>query len=229
MIALKVFFWYAMFMQTNPLAKRIVCFGDSNTWGYIPGSKHQRYPANVRWPGALQDLLGNTWEVIEEGLNSRGILNGDSRPGKEGRNAMEYIRPCLDTHDPIDYIVLLLGTNDLKAELNLSTEQIGADLKSLIEVIKTRPSQCRDITPQIIVVVPPILDETTEYTQTGNKYVGAYKKSKDLPRIYEQITKDTESLFVNIQEQLKTGTDGVHLLSESHTALAQAVLQSITN
>ena len=97
-------------MNTNPKAKRILCFGDSNTWGYIPGTKHNRYPADIRWTGVLQQLLGSEFEIIEEALNSRGITKGDSRPGKEGRVGMEYILPCLDSHDPLYYVIVMLGS-----------------------------------------------------------------------------------------------------------------------
>lgn len=118
-------------MNTNPKAKRILCFGDSNTWGYIPGTKHQRYSSDVRWTGVLQNLLGNDYEVIEEGLNSRAINHSDSRLGKEQRNAINYIIACLDSHDPIDHIIVCLGANELKAELKLSSEEVGLELKNL--------------------------------------------------------------------------------------------------
>ena len=48
--------------------KTIVCYGDSNTWGYIPGSAEERYPYDIRWTGVLQRLLGAEYHVIEEGL-----------------------------------------------------------------------------------------------------------------------------------------------------------------
>ena len=136
--------WYNKKMNTNIDAKRILCFGDSNTWGYVPGSKHNRYPSNVRWTGILQNMLGSFFEIIEEGLNSRGIINGDKRPGKEGRSGMEYIVPCLDTHDPLDFIIVFLGTNELKSELNLTSEDIGENLRILINTISNHPSQFRN-------------------------------------------------------------------------------------
>ena len=139
-------------MNTNPSAKRMLCFGDSNTWGYIPGSKHNRYPANVRWPGVLQAALGPNWDVIEEGLNSREIIKGDNRPGKEGRSAIEYILPCLDSHDPLDYVIVCLGTNELKAECALSVEQVGENLKQLVTHILAKPSQFRNEKPKVMIM-----------------------------------------------------------------------------
>ena len=71
--------------------KRILCFGDSYTWGYVPGTDHERFPEDVRFPKVLQKLLGENFEIIEEGLNSRTLINEDGRPGKEGRNGSQYI------------------------------------------------------------------------------------------------------------------------------------------
>ena len=104
---------------------RILCYGDSNTWGYISGSDHQRYEEKERWPRVLANLLGGSFEVIEEGLNSRTLISNDPRVGKEGKNGYEYLIPCLDTHDPIDLVILMLGTNELKKSYNRSAKEIG--------------------------------------------------------------------------------------------------------
>ena len=210
-------------MNTNPLSKKVLCFGDSNTWGYVPLSKHNRYPSDVRWTGILQNILGLGWEVIEEGLNSRGITKGDNRPGKEGRSAIEYIKPCLDTHDPLDYVVVFLGTNELKAEYNLSAENVGENLLVLIKAIQSQPSQFRDVKPQIIIIVPPTVNEQTEYASKGDKYKGAYDKSVGLKNAYLNIATQTSSLILDIQDSLVTGKDGVHLTPESHKLLATSI------
>ena len=108
---------------------RILCYGDSNTWGYISGTDHERYGINERWTKFLQCKLGDRFEVIEEGLNSRTLISNDTRPGKEGKNGYEYLIPCLDTHDPIDLIILMLGTNELKASYNKTAAEIGEMLE----------------------------------------------------------------------------------------------------
>lgn len=212
-------------MNTNPKAKRVLCFGDSNTWGYIPGTKHNRYPADIRWTGVLQQLLGSEFEIIEEALNSRGITKGDSRPGKEGRVGMEYILPCLDSHDPLDYVIVMLGSNELKAEFNFSAEEIGNNLRLLVETISNRVSQFREAKPQVVIVVPPTVDDQTEYCLKDDKYKGAHEKSVQLKSVYSSIAKDTNSFIVDVQDELKTGEDGVHLLEGSHKVLAEAVVR----
>ena len=129
--------------------KRILCYGDSNTWGYISGSDHQRYGKEERWTKLLAKLLGNQFEVIEEGLNSRTLISNDPRPGKEGKNGAEYLIPCLDTHDPIDLVILILGTNELKNTYQKSAEEIGNLLEEyFVKVILGRKSQLADTYPK---------------------------------------------------------------------------------
>jgi lysophospholipase L1-like esterase len=210
-------------MNINPNARRVLCFGDSNTWGYVPGTKSERYPVNIRWTGVLQKLLGDNFEVIEEGLNSRGIVKGDSRPGKEQRSAMEYILACLDSHDPLDFVVVCLGANELKAEFNLSAEEVGKNLEKLIQTITTRPSQFRSIVPQVIIIVPAIINELTDYAKKDGKFVGAMQKSIELKEVLSLVARENNCVLVDVQDQLSTGVDGVHLLVESHQILSEAV------
>ena len=91
--------------------KNILCFGDSNTWGYVPGTGN-RYPKQIRWTGLLQNLLGDSFFIIEEGLNGRTTVLDD--PTRIAKNGMTYLRPCLDSQAPIDLVVMMLGTNDCK-------------------------------------------------------------------------------------------------------------------
>ena len=117
--------------------KTILCYGDSNTWGYVPGSG-KRYVENQRWTGVMQNLLGDSFRVIEEGLNARTTVLDD--PTRAFRNGKEYLIPCLDSHAPIDVIILMLGTNDLKHRFGLSAFDIGANIATLIEMM--RQSSC---------------------------------------------------------------------------------------
>jgi len=213
-------------MNYNPLAKRIMVFGDSLSWGYKPGSKHQRFAADVRWPGKLQALLGNDYEIIEENLNSRGIENGDPRPGKEGRRALDYIEACLDSHDPIDLVIVLLGTNEMKHEMGQSAEDIGASMKKLINIISTRPSQCRDITPNVILMSPPLVNENSEYCMTDNKYLGATEKSKELQKVYSDLAEELDIRFISLNS-VTVGVDGIHIDESSHSEVANLIYKAL--
>jgi len=205
--------------------KRILCFGDSYTWGYIPGTDHERFPDDVRFPKVLQKLLGENFEIIEEGLNSRTLVNEDDRPGKEGRNGSQYLVPCLDTHDPLDLVVLMLGINELKHKFQNSPEDIGNLFeKHFVKVILNRKSQFQDKYPQVLIISLPAINETTEYA--SQRYVGGTKKSEELKEIYFGIAKTNNCHFVSATE-LEVGNDGVHLTKESHIVLANKLNEKI--
>ena len=213
-------------MNINTSAERIMVFGDSLSWGYVPGSKHQRFAANVRWPGKLQQLLGDEYEVIEENLNSRGIEHGDPRPGKEGRRALDYIEPCLDSQDPLDHVLVLLGTNEMKHEMDQSPEEIGLSMQRLLCVIINRRSQFRDESPKVTLISPPMINEETEYCQAGDKYLGATEKSKKLTAVYEQLATQLNIGFVALNGILP-GADGIHIDADEHKKVAELVYQSL--
>ena len=91
--------------------RHILCYGDSNTWGYTPGTG-ERHAPDVRWTGVLRRLLGEGWEVLEEGMNGRTTVFDN--PMSPGRNGSAYLLTCLETHKPLDLVILMLGTNDLR-------------------------------------------------------------------------------------------------------------------
>lgn len=201
--------------------KRILCYGDSNTWGYISGSNHERYSNKERWTRVLATILGSEFEIIEEGLNSRTLTSTDTRPGKEGKNGYEYLIPCLDTHDPLDLVVIMLGTNELKYTFNKNAKEIGDIFEEyFVKTILGRKSQFKDSYPKLLIVTPPIVNEETEYCRAGDKYKGATKKSKELNETYKNIAKKYNCYFLS-NEGLATGIDGVHLTKESHQKLAE--------
>ncbi|MBQ9959278.1 MAG: acylhydrolase, partial [Oscillospiraceae bacterium] len=98
------------------MEKRILCYGDSNTWGYI-GGVGERFGRDVRWTGRLQTLLGSDYTVIEEGLNSRTTVWDD--PVEMHKNGYTYLMPCLQTHRPLDLVIIMLGTNDLERRFHV--------------------------------------------------------------------------------------------------------------
>ena len=206
---------------------RILCYGDSNTWGYISGTDHQRYGDGERWTKLLASLLGDGFEVIEEGLNSRTLLSIDPRPGREGRRGLDYLIPCLDTHDPIDLVILMLGTNELKASYGRSAEWIGDTLEEyFVKTILGRRSQLRGARPKLLIVAPPAVDGTRECCAKGGIYEGAPQKSVELEGIYRGIAERRGCLFLSALP-LATGVDGVHLTAESHRRLAGMLCERI--
>lgn len=201
---------------------RILCYGDSNTWGYISGTDHKRYGENERWTKLLSKKLGNEFEVIEEGLNSRTLISNDTRPGKEGKNGYEYLLPCLDTHDPIDLVIIMLGTNELKKAYNKTIEEVGEIFeKYFIKTILNRKSQIEDKYAEVLIIAPPIADD-----DGSGKYEGALEKSMKFNEVYMKIAKENNCYFID-NKSLNTGIDKVHLTKESHTILAEKIYNKI--
>jgi lysophospholipase L1-like esterase len=130
--------------------KTIVCFGDSNTWGHIPGSDGQRYPREVRWPARLATALAGRAEVISEGLSGR--TSTIESPVAEGRNGLPYLVPCLRSHAPVDILVIFLGTNDAYW---LEPLVVAMSIGRLVKAARAAEAGPDRGAPQIIVVCPP--------------------------------------------------------------------------
>ena len=147
-------------MNTNPKATTVLCYGDSNTWCQKP-DKSGRYPADVRWTGKLQELLGPDFYIIEEGLCSRTTdLEYGRRPGRNGKT---YLEPCLDSHNPLDVVIIMLGTNDLKSDFGRAAAEIADALHGLVLVVQERAKTITGEIPKIILVSPILVDATAPH------------------------------------------------------------------
>jgi lysophospholipase L1-like esterase len=133
-----------------PELRTIVCFGDSNTWGYVPGTDAERFPREVRWPGRLQAALGSGYDVIAEGLNGR--TAAVESPVEDGRNGLPYFLPCLRSHQPVDLVVIFLGTNDVNF---LNDEYVARSVGRLVKLARTSETGPQRSAPQVLVVCPP--------------------------------------------------------------------------
>jgi len=200
---------------------RILCYGDSNTWGYISGTDHQRYDNKERWPKLLQKKLGDDYEIIEEGLNSRTLFTDDTRPGKEGRIGFEYLKPCLYTHDKVDIIILMLGTNELKDSFNNSADNISKMLDKFISYITSFKSQIDGSSPALILSGIPPIGENIVFDNAANpKYKNAYSKAQELIKLCKKYNNQDNLIYVD-NSDLKTGIDCIHITKESHAILAE--------
>ncbi len=209
-------------MNTSSKAKRILCFGDSNTWGFIPGLG-DRYPIEIRWPGVLQNLLGSNFEIIEEGLNARTTELDD--PKNFGKNGIKYLPPCLQTHSPIDSVILFLGTNDLKERFNRTPNQIRDGIENLILTIKN-DVYTYNHEPKIILIAPTIVDESAP--KVKEKYLGAEEKSRQLGNLYFQLSEKYGTKFIDLAKNIKpSNVDGYHLSEESHQKIAKLLFDLI--
>jgi lysophospholipase L1-like esterase len=167
--------------------------------------------------------------VIEEGLNSRTFCIDDPRKGKEGRNGLQYLVPCLDSHDPVHSIVLMLGSNELKEDYKLQAIEIAEMLDEVITTILHRPIQTGKATPDILVVAPPLLDTQAEQCRPEYNYPGSFEKSQSLAELYRQVTQKRGCAFLDAGIHTQAGADGVHITQESHTKLGNALAAFIVS
>lgn len=128
--------------------KRILCFGDSNTYGYIPGGTG-RYSEDIRWTGRLQKRLSSEAIIIEEGLCGRTTVFQDEL--RIGRRGVELLPVLLESHAPLDLVTVMLGTNDCKTVYGASAEVIGKGIEKIIGQIKSISPQAK------ILLISPIL------------------------------------------------------------------------
>ena len=129
----------------------ILCFGDSNTWGYKP-DKSGRYDENIRWTGLLQKKLGSGYHIIEEGLCGRTTVFQDEL--REGRRGLDLIGVTVEMHNPIDLMIIMLGTNDTKERFNASPACIGIGMERLAMKAET-VAAWRGGKPKLLIVAPP--------------------------------------------------------------------------
>jgi lysophospholipase L1-like esterase len=133
--------------------RTVLCFGDSNTWGYVPGSDGERFPRETRWPVRLAAALGGEWEVIAEGLNGR-TASMDS-PTADGRNGLTYLVPCLQSHMPVDILVIYLGTNDVSDRFRLPDADAALAVARLVRAARASEAGPDGGAPDVLVVAPP--------------------------------------------------------------------------
>ena len=210
-------------MNTNPQAVKILCYGDSNTWGYIPVSE-ERYPVDVRWTGLLQSLLGDGYWIIEEGCNGRTTNIED--PDSPGKNGLQYLYPCLRTHNPIDLVILMLGTNDTKFKFHRSAADITSAMKVLLEEISQSAWTRDGNSPQILLLSPPLVDENIE--QAREEFSGAVEKTAQLPALYQSLADEHDALFRDVSQWVSPSPrDGIHLESADHRIVAENLCDAI--
>lgn len=203
---------------------RILCFGDSNTWGYSP-QDGSRYGPSVRWTGVLQNQLGHLYQVIEEGLNGRTTnIDYQNRPG---RNGWSYLLPCLESHYPLDILILCLGTNDLKIEFARSAQDIAAGMEELIKIALGQGLEKPSPQMKVILVAPaPVVEVSRLYVEALK---GAREKVFVLASLYAELAKKYGLSFVDLTQFVTPSPiDGVHLSAEMHLKIAHVFHEVIT-
>ncbi len=203
--------------------KHIVCFGDSNTHGYCAATGG-RYDETERWTKLLQQMLGEEYLILEEGLSGRTTTFDD--PIHESLSGLDYLYPCLMSHEPVDLLVIMLGTNDTKERFGASAGCIALGLKRLIAKAVAATDCWRDGKPRILVVAPKNIDKRYEETLVVNTMgFGCAEKSAKIPSEFQKIAELMGCAFLDantvVSEQ--NHIDFMHLTKEGHQELAEAL------
>jgi lysophospholipase L1-like esterase len=194
--------------------KRILCYGDSNTWGYDPVTQ-DRFDDQTRWPRVLGRILGPGYEVIEEGLGGRTTVWDDPIEGY--KNGRDYLIPCLESHRPLDLVIILLGTNDLKKRFSLSAFDIAQGAGVLVRVVQASLAGRGGQSPPVLLLAPPPLAPLTEY---GEMFAGAASISQKLAAHYARVAQGLGCAFWDTgQVVVSSPLDGIHLEGEQHRRL----------
>ena len=204
--------------------KTVLCYGDSNTYGYVPETG-MRYPWDVRYPGRLQTLLGEDYVVIEEGCNGRTTIYDD--PEEPWKNGLTYLKACLNSHKPIDIVILMLGSNDLKEIFHLTAKEIAGGAGVLVDVIKSFTPEKQGYVPRIILVAPPEIGPDIKSSPFGEKFTQrSVDESKKFARYYKEVAEEKGCEFLNAAEYICSSKyDSLHLTPEGHKKLAEKLCE----
>lgn len=207
--------------------RSVLCYGDSNTYGQIPGqpSPLDRYPRAQRWPGILQRELGPDWYIVEEGLSGRTTVRDDPIEG-DIKNGRTYFRPCMMSHAPLDLIVIMLGTNDLKVRFGQPASEVAMGVGCLIHDVRELAVGPGGKAPEIMLVSPPpMLEDIKEWEAI---FKGAQSKSRELALQFEIIADSLEVHYFDAGSVCECDPrDGFHINAEAHAALGVALAREV--
>ena len=202
--------------------KSVLCFGDSNTYGLKPDGSG-RFEKTERWTGVLSDMLGHLdYEVIEEGLVGRTTVFEDST--RQGRNGSKLLPILLESHGPVDTVVVMLGTNDCKAVYNASPKLIARGAEILLRQIRDNNSAAK-----ILLLSPIHLGDTVWKEEFDPEFdEKSVITSKELKAVFAKLAEEFDCMFLAASDVAKPSeTDQEHLDEKGHLALANAIYKKL--
>lgn len=208
--------------------KNILCYGDSNTWGYIPGSG-KRYDEHTRWTGVLQDSLGAEYRVIENGLNAR--YSVFDSPIKPFLNGLRDLPAALWSQKPLDALVISLGNNDLK---HWTAAQAAAGVGELVSCAMNMdlryPSSTPVFTgaPKILVISPILVSSELEKINPDDELAHAYEQSLLFPKYFAKMCAEWGQPMLDAQLYAQPSEeDGVHMTPAGHCVIGVMVAEKL--
>lgn len=203
--------------------KKIICFGDSNTFGFNPNNG-SRYDSNTRWTGILAKMLGDEFVVAEEGCNNRtGFF---SNPDGVLQSGQKYLPLCLEKHKNINIFIFALGTNDLQKFFSIDENIVREGLKNIINFVrKNNP------TVKIILIPPVVLSENVLQCGFSFQFDSfSIKNSIKMQSVYENIAQEENCEFLNLNQYVSpSADDGLHFDEASHRIIAEKIADKISH
>ena len=204
---------------------RILCYGDSNTWGCATAPRPDgRYADHERWPCVMGAVLGKDWTVIEEGLNGRTTVHADPIEGM-WLDGSSTFTPILRSHMPLDAVAIMLGTNDLKARFSVGPFDIASGIGVLLRQLQRAEAGRNAGVPKAIVVCPPpILAAYGAFDFFGEMLTGGHEKSLRLAPYYRTTAAELGAAFLDAGSVIKSSAyDGIHLDPDMQDRLGKAI------
>lgn len=204
--------------------KSVLLFGDSNFWGFIPGTPAERMPYGTRIPETIQARAGAGFRIVEEALSGR--MTAWEDPLTPDRNGARQLPILLETHRPLDLVAIMLGTNDLKRYMHLSPVDCALGQNRLVDIIEAAGCGPGGARPRILLIAPPLVVDTP--TPYGRLFDGAIEKSLGFADAYRKIAEQRRCLFLDAGSLVATSKrDGIHLDPEAHRKLGEAIAEAV--
>ena len=208
--------------------KRILCYGDSNTYGHDPLhyneilEKYERFPEDVRWPGVMANLLGSQYKVWEAGLCGRTTAFDD--PDTVTRNGLNCLEMIIQTCDPIDCIIFMLGTNDTKIIFDLSAEQITDGMEKLIKLAKEIFADSRSRNTKIILACPVKVTSDDKGIYWYEMCEESTSRGERMRKLYKELAQKYDCVFFDVNDVARVSSaDGVHFDADGHYSVGVAL------
>lgn len=208
------------------LKKRILCFGDSLTWGDDPAQVGHRLAQ--RWPVTLQKALGSGYAVIEEGQCGRTIATDDPAEGE--KNGLKYILPCLESHSPLDLLIVMLGTNDCKRKYGYALQDIAWEMERMLQKIWVHRHFQAEDRYDILLMAPPPINDGLHASWLGDvfEYDAGKRKSEALAEWYRPLADRYGCAFMNAGDYAASSPlDGIHMDDDNQRKLGEAVAEVV--
>ena len=215
------------------MKKHILCLGDSNTHGYCADPADcadggARFNEEERWTCLLQRALGEDYLITEDGLSGRTTVFDD--PAYEGMAALPYLYPFLKAHEPVDLLIVMLGTNDTKERLGADAHAIALGMKRLVQKAQATDCWVPGARPNILIVAPPPIGEGVLTSPVAEEMgPGAVARSRLLAPCYQAVAQETGCHFLDAGSLgcLFNEVDFMHLTREGHRILAQVMARLV--